>query len=58
MYLLVLAVRRVPAEVVRGRRLFRSAGISRTSGRKASSVDDGTEPKNQLIGIGATSVEI
>lgn len=39
---LVLAVRLVPAEVVRGRRLWRSVGTSRTSGKKASSVDDVT----------------
>lgn len=39
-YRLVLAVRLVPAEVVRGRKLCRSVGTSRTSGKKASSFDD------------------
>lgn len=47
-YLLVLAVRLVAPvapDMVLGRKLCRSAGVSRTSGRKASSVDDATEER-------------
>lgn len=50
-YRLVFAVRRVPAEVVLGRRLLVSVGISRTSGKKASSFVEGTAAMKSVIDV-------